>query len=81
MQHYVIRAESRALLIVLLQGAEAGKSAPFVVEDEAGMLQVDTSRIRHPYEEVDEEEGEHTGYWRCEIWLDAPDAELAELAL
>ncbi|HAC58847.1 hypothetical protein [Parvibaculum sp.] len=82
MQHYELRAESRAAIIAMLGAAQTGKARPFLVQDETGDTQVDASRIRYPYEEMTEdEEPAPTGFWLCEIWLEEPDAELAAMAL
>jgi hypothetical protein len=81
MQHYELRAESRAALVAMLDAAQSGKVRPFLVQDETGDTQVDASRIRYPYEEMtEEEEPAPTGFWLCEVWLDEPDAELAAMA-
>ncbi|MGB6086707.1 hypothetical protein [Parvibaculum sp.] len=84
MHSYVIRAESEAALIALLETAQTGKARPFIFATEAGKS-VDPARITFPRPEVldgDEETSSvTTGFWVCEIRLDAADAELAALAV
>ena len=82
MQHYLLRAESRAALFSLLVTAQSGKEKPFVVMDEGGELQVDASRIRYPYEEVEtgEDDPAPTGFWLCDIWLEEVDASVEVIA-
>lgn len=82
MHSYIIRAESEAALITLLEAAQVGKTRPFIFATEAGKS-VDPARITFPrleLVEVDETPPMMTGFWFCEIRLDAADAALAELA-
>lgn len=90
MLSYILRAESEAALIAMLEEAQAGKERPFVFETEEGKF-VDAARITFPKPEMtagilDPETGEYTeapeptGMWLCEVRLMEPDAELAEIA-
>lgn len=87
---YIIRAESEAALIALLEAAQVGKTRPFIFATEEGKS-VDPARITFPREEMtagtlDPETGEYTeapeptGMWVCEVRLMEPDAELETLA-
>lgn len=87
---YIIRAESEAALIALLEAAQEGKDRPFIFDTEDGEA-VDPARITFPRAEMtagvlDPETGEYleapepTGMWVCEVRLMEPDAELEALA-
>lgn len=71
MHSYIIRAESEAELIDLLEAAQLGKERPFVFATDAGKT-VDPARITYP-----RSDGEG---WFCEVRLDIADNELAALA-
>lgn len=91
MHSYVIRAESEAALIALLETAQTGKARPFIFATEAGKS-VDPARITFPRPEMtagtlDPETGEYTeapeptGMWVCEVRLMEPDEALEAMAV
>jgi len=91
MHSYIIRAESEAALIALLEAAQVGKARPFIFATEAGKS-VDPARITFPRPEmtagvVDPATGEYaeapqaTGMWTCEVRLMEPCVALEEIAV